>query len=97
MLPHWTLIVCSLVVSAFASARPSPPQSTTAESRRPGALDESFDALPVRFAENDRRRGWTKPECQRVGRGFAEVPVHHRRRAGRPLPEALLSRRLRSL
>lgn len=97
MLPHRTLIVCSLAVLAFGCARPQPParpsSSTTAESHRPGATDESinehFDALLFRFAENDRGRTWTTLECQRIGQGFADVSAHHQRRTGRSLPEAL--------
>lgn len=62
---------------ASACARPrlttSPIGSVPGESPRPGVSDANFTALLARFAENDRRHGWTSAECQHVGRGFADV------------------------
>ncbi|HEY6723756.1 MAG TPA: hypothetical protein VI197_06975 [Polyangiaceae bacterium] len=92
MLPHRTLIVCSLVLLASACSRPQwttrPLRSLPGESARPGVSDASFRALLERFTENERRIAWSDAECQHVGRGFAELSARHERRTGRPLAAA---------
>ena len=94
MLPHRTLIVCSLVLLASACshaqpvASPSQAHSGSPESPRPGPARASFDALLVSFAEHDQRRDWTDAECGRIGRGFAEISARHQEHTGRPLATA---------
>ena len=60
MLPHRTLIVCSLVLLVSACSRaqsaasPRQPFSVSPESPRPGPPAASLDGLLVSFAEHDR-------------------------------------------